>query len=256
MKEKKYSQSNQDIIIKNVFDKIGTTNKFCVEFGFNSESLTVGTGSNTARLILDEGWDSVLFDGEFENKEINLHKEFLTPENICKIFHKHNVPTKLDYLSIDVDSMDLWLFDAVLKEYSPRLVSVEYNANFSIDEAITFPNDPNEHWQEDKGYGASLKALNLAANEHNYHLIEVDRTDAFFICSELKSYFDIPTLNNFKDKCLRNIHLPLNNPNRYKLFLDYEVYLKTNGDIDASRKAADETAKLRLVTESTRPLWQ
>lgn len=250
MKEKKYSQSNQDIIIKNVFDKIGTTNKFCIEFGFNSESLTVGTGSNTARLILDEGWDYVLFDGEFKNKEINLRKEFLTPENICKIFHKHNVPIELDYLSIDVDSMDLWLFDAVLKEYSPRLVSVEYNANFSIDEAITFPNDPNEYWQEDKGYGASLKALNLAANEHNYHLIEVDRIfDAFFIRDDLKDYFDLPELNDFKDDCSLNPHIPLKNTERYKLFLDYEVYLKTSGDLNKSRKAANATSKLRLTTQ-------
>lgn len=246
--KKKYSQGGQDITIKNVFDKIKTTNKFCVEFGFNSESLTVGTGSNTARLTLDEGWDWVFFDGYFENNEIKLHKEFLTPENICKIFHKHNVPTELDYLSIDVDSIDLWLLDAVLKEYSPRLVSVEYNANFSIDEAITFPNDVNEHWEEDKGYGASLKALKLAADQHNYHLIDVEPVlDAFFIRDDLKDYFKLPELNDFKDSCLLNPHVPLNNTERYKLFLDYESYLKTNGDLNASRKAASEIAKLRLT---------
>lgn len=246
--KKKYSQGDQDITIKNVFDKIKTTNKFCVEFGFNSESLTVGTGANTARLILDEGWDWVLFDGHFENNEIKLHKEFLTPENICQIFHKYNVPTELDYLSIDVDSMDLWLFSAILKEYSPRLVSVEYNSNFSIDEAITFPNDANEHWEEDKGYGASLKALKLAADQHDYHLIDIEPVlDCFFIRDDLKDYFKLSELNDFKDKCLLNAHIPLKNTERYKMFLDYEVYLKTNGDLDASRKAASEIAKLRLT---------
>lgn len=249
MIEKKYWQGDQDIVIQNVFNKIKTTNKFCVEFGFNSKSLTVGTGSNTARLILDEGWDYVLFDGEFENKEINLHKEFLTPENICEIFHKYNVPTELDYLSIDVDSMDLWLLDSVLKEYSPRLVSVEYNANFSIDEAITFPNDTNEHWEGDKGYGASLKALKLAADKHKYHLINLACHDSFFIRDDLKDYFDLPELNDFKDNCSLNPHIPLKNTERYKLFLDYEVYLKTSGDLNESRKAARAISKLRLTTQ-------
>jgi FkbM family methyltransferase len=244
----KCSQGNQDIIINNVFKKISTTNKFCVEFGFNSRSLTVGTGANTANLIINEGWESVLFDGEFENKEINLHKEFITVENICNIFKKYNVPTDLDYLSIDVDSIDLWLFDAVLKEYKPKLVSVEYNANFSIDEAITFPNDTNEIWGKDKGYGASLKALKLAADKHNYHLINVEKSlDCFFIHNDFKKYFNIPPLSSFKNKCLTNPHPPLNNTERHKIFLDYEVYLKTGGDVGASQKAAEKISKLRLT---------
>ena len=248
MDSKKYSQGDQDIITNDVFKKIGTTNKFCVEFGFNSNSLTGGSGSNTANLILNEGWDSILLDGDFENKEINLYKEYLTPENICQIFRKYNVPIELDYLSIDVDSMDLWLLDAVLKEYSPRLVSVEYNANYSIDEAITFPNDTNQRWEIDKGYGASLKALKLAADKYNYHLIGVETMDdCFFIHNDLKDHFDILELSELKDKCLLDSHPPLINPERHKLFLDYEVYLETNGDVKKSQQAAEEITKKRLT---------
>jgi len=107
--KKMYSQSVQDGIIENIFKNIGTTNKFCVEFGFNSTTLEGGSGSNTANLILNEGWEALLLDGSNSNPEINLHQVFLTPENIVETFNKYNVPKDLDYLSIDVDSIDLWL---------------------------------------------------------------------------------------------------------------------------------------------------
>tara|TARA_Y100000004_G_C8927072_1_gene418106 strand:- start:855 stop:1610 length:756 start_codon:yes stop_codon:yes gene_type:complete len=248
METKIYSQGNQDIIIHDVFNKISPTNKICVEFGFNCDSLTGGSGSNAANLILNEGWGGLFFDGEFENKAINLHKYFLTSDNICQIFDNHNVPIDLDYLSIDVDSTDLWLFDAVLNKYSPKLVSVEYNSHFSIDEAITFPNNTNETFEGDRGYGASLKALKLVADKHNYHLINVEqKLDCFFIHNDFKDCFEIPSLSDFKDNCLIDHHHPLYNTERHKMFLDYEVYLKTNGDIKASQRAAEEISKTRLT---------
>ena len=248
MKRKIYSQGDQDIIINNVFNKIKPTNKFCVEFGFNSYSLTTGSGANVANLILNEGWKGVLFDGNFENKEINLYKEFLSSDTICETFKKYKIPTDLDYLSIDVDSTDLWLFDSILNEYNPKLVSVEYNCHYSIDEAITFPNNTDEVFQRDRGYGASLKALNLVANKHNYHLVYVEQClDAFFIHDDFKHLFDIPPISNFKNDCNIICHLPLRNPERYKMFLDYEVYLKTNGDVKASQKAAEKISETRLT---------
>jgi hypothetical protein len=248
MTKKCYSQGDQDIIIHKVFEKIEPTNKFCVEFGHNTNSLTSGSGANTANLILNKGWRGLLFDGDYENENINLYKEFLSSENICDVFKKHNVPTDLDYLSIDVDSTDLWLFDKILTEYSPKLVSVEYNSHYSIDEAITFPNDVSEVHQKDRGFGASLKALVLAAKKHNYHLVYVERLlDAFFIHDDYKDLFEIPKLSDFENDCSLVHHVPLKIPERHKLFLDYEVYLNTNGDVEASREAALEVTKHRLI---------
>ncbi len=132
---------------------------FCVEFGFNSPEMLKGSGANVASLVLEKKWDSLLLDGDNENAAINLHRHFLTTSNICGIFQQYGVPKEPEYVSIDVDSTDLWLFEAILKKYKAMLFSVEYNANYPIDAAITFPNDPNERWQNDRGYGASLKAL-------------------------------------------------------------------------------------------------
>jgi hypothetical protein len=97
------SQGNQDLILSDIFNAIGTTNQRCVEFGFGysneSQQLamadffpkemnatTNGTtrsnslitsGLNTHSLIR-KGWTPVFFDAEYNNSNINLVKAVLT----------------------------------------------------------------------------------------------------------------------------------------------------------------------------------
>ena len=50
---------------------------------------------------------------------------------------------RVDYLSVDVDSTDLWLVEAVMMSaYRPRVISSEFNPNFPYDYAIAFPGNP------------------------------------------------------------------------------------------------------------------
>ena len=54
------SQSGEDGVIAEIFRLIGTTNKWCVEFGaWDGVHL-----SNTRRLVLDEGWSAVMIEAE------------------------------------------------------------------------------------------------------------------------------------------------------------------------------------------------
>lgn len=249
----KYSQSYQDELLEIIFENVGTINSipFCVEFGFNSANLTGGSGVNVARLILERGWNYLLLDGNHENPEINLYRYFLTSSNICDIFKKHNVPSRPEYISIDVDSTDLWLFKALIKEYRAMIYSVEYNSNFPIEKAITFPDDPNEVWHIDRGYGASLKALAMVAKVHDYSLLwVVPYLDAFFIrndliddgssqiCFPLKKWSNCTSLQN---------HVPLKNKDRVDIFLDYEVYINTDGDIYLSKIGAQQVCRTYLL---------
>jgi hypothetical protein len=183
--KKVYSQGSQDGIIQSIFENIGVTNKFCVEFGFNAPTLIGGSGPNTARLILEDNWNGLLLDGYYENKEINLHKEFLIPENIGDVFKKYSTPIEPDYISIDVDSIDLWLMKALLTHgYRPRVISSEYNANYPLGYSYTVKLGTNHIG--DMIYGASLTALNKVAEEFNYSLIAVEtHSDLFFIRNDL-----------------------------------------------------------------------
>ncbi len=63
-------------------------------------------------------------DGGFEVPEINLHKHMITSENIISLFDLYNVPLEMDYLSIDLDSIDIYIFKTVIssKKYRPRVI--------------------------------------------------------------------------------------------------------------------------------------
>lgn len=244
---KVFSQMGQDGVIEQIFKKIGTRNNppFCVEFGFNSKDLTSGTGANTANLVENHKWRALLLDGGHENPEINLHKAFLTSANICDIFAQHKVPIEPEYISVDIDSCDLWLLKAILGKYKPLLVSTEFNSNFPLRYAITFPNDPGEWWQGDSVYGASLKALTLVAREFGYELVYVaGSVDAFFIRGDMLHGLDLPALEHFWEQ-IRPAHGRCGS-GREKLMLDYEVFLETQ-DLEKSRAAALPVATKYLV---------
>ena len=149
----RHSQGGQDGVLRAIFEQIGTVNTppLAVEFGFDSDSLAGGCGSNGVNLVLHQGWQALLLDGGHENAAINLHREFLTSANIVEVFTRHGVPAEPDYVSIDLDSTDLWVFRVLLKSFRARVFTVEYNSHFPLDAAITFPDDPDERWQQDRG---------------------------------------------------------------------------------------------------------
>lgn len=249
--EKKiFSQGTQDGIIEYIINNIEIVNKYCIEFGYDSTSLTGGGGPNTTNLILNHNWDYLLLDGSQENKNINLHRHYLTPENICEIFEKHNVPLEPGYISIDVDSTDLWLMNSILKIYKPSFLSVEFNSNIPIDYAITFPPSDKSGWLYDKVYGASLKALKIVGNTYNYTLIYAGyfkkslNHDAFFVRNDLiVNCSGRPILEDF-----RFTYCPIHPPcktDRYKIMIDYEDFLLTN-DIIKSQEKALNISKLYL----------
>lgn len=90
---------------------IGTTNKYYVELGFNSDEFTLG--SNTYYLH-DQGWAGLILDNKHSNSAINLHNQFITPQNILTSLAAHGVPTEPDYVSIDIDSQDLWVLRSII----------------------------------------------------------------------------------------------------------------------------------------------
>lgn len=240
-----YSQGTQDGVLEFIFHNVGEGDKFCIEFGFNSNTLTGGSGPNVAHLVLNRGWKCLLLYGTFENSSINLHREFLTSQNLASVFAKYHVPAEPDYVSIDVDSCDLWLFRSLLQHYKPRVVTVEYNAHFPLDRAITFPDDPSLHWNNDRAYGASLLALYLVGLEFNYVLVHVVRDlDAFFVRGDLVDAR--PPLSRFASTTGRMLHLPCTTGNDQRL-LDYAVWKSSGGDATLANEAAHALCKQVLT---------
>lgn len=178
---KVYSQSGEDGILERIFEKIGVTNKFSIEFG---EPMGV-KNSNSAYLRINHGWTALLFD--IQPRDPRVYQAVITAENINQLFERHQVPEIFDLLSIDIDGNDFWVWKA-LNEYrfKPRVVMIEFNCNFPLHVSQTIAYNPNHQFDRTKYYGASLKALYKLGYQKGYSLVyHTGFLNAFFVLNEL-----------------------------------------------------------------------
>lgn len=183
-----YSQTIEDGIIEGIFDNIGTTNKYCVEFGAWDGVFL----SNTANLRLNKKWETLLLDGNKTKAESlgYVTHAFITAENINDHFEKNNVPKEFDFLSIDIDGNDYWVWKALDEtRFRPRVVCIEFNSNL-LDQKEPLARKYCE--EEDTTvpsiyyYSASISALKKLGESKGYSLIfRVNNHNLFFVDSKL-----------------------------------------------------------------------
>ncbi len=199
---KVYSQHDEDGIIEEIFNRIGTTDQHFVEFG-------VGDGiENCTTYCLLKGWTGAWIDGSAEcfqsiqrnlrqfldSKQLKALYSFITSENIESLFRELSVPQQFDLLSIDIDRNDLWVWKAIVS-YSPRVVAIEYNASFKQTVSCTIPYNASAIWDGSNFSGASLKALEIVGRQKGYHLVGCNYTGvtAFFVREDcLGDHFAAP----------------------------------------------------------------
>ncbi len=187
-----FSQRGEDGVIEHIFECIGTTNRYFVEFGAKDGRV----GSNTAHLRIDHGWTGLLLEGDIERVREPVQNEFVTAENVNALFAKHRVPTHFDLLSIDVDGNDYWIWKAI-EGYQPRVLIVEYNVFFGLGVSKTIAYNPDHVWDETHYHSASIAAFHKLGHEKGYSLIYTDRyaPNAFFVRrSVLPADYQEPTL--------------------------------------------------------------
>jgi hypothetical protein len=180
-----YSQNGEDGVVAALFDTIGTTNRFLVEFGAG-----VGDECNS-RLLIEQGWTGLRMDGVDQADDSDIRQEFITAENINELFAKYGVPDEFDLLSIDIDSNDYWVLNALDERYRPRLLVMEYNASLGPTERKTIAYDPTYVWDVSSYFGASLAALHTAAFERGYSLVGCDSlgVNCFFVRTDCLTAF-------------------------------------------------------------------
>ena len=247
------SQGAQDDYLGLIFEKIGTTNQFFVEFGFNEPSYTSGgSGANTWSLY-DAGWRGLLLDGDRENAAINLHAHFLFQDNIAQILRKYKVPSDLDYLSCDMDSHDLFVLKAILAAgFRPRVITTEYNANFPLGMSIT-QIDPTLKSAQSTGYtfdfkqcawGASASALRSVASQFGYVLVgRIGYLDLVWLRDDLiDPSWNVPDFEWFfrdADRLGQLHHQPQVSEDIYNYILDYASF-QLDDDVDKAKASAKE----------------
>ena len=184
-----YSQNGEDGILQAIFARVGTTNKYLVEFGIGS-----GRECNTRYLVARQKWTGLWMTGNVVKKRAHgwtINREFITAENIQALFEKYGVPRNFDLLSIDIDGNDYWLWKKITG-YRPRVVIMEYNADGSARPgAHDRGYEPEFVWRKTDYMGASLLALEKLGRAKGYTLIGCDSwgANAFFVLDELAHHF-------------------------------------------------------------------
>jgi hypothetical protein len=190
--KKVFSQNGEDGIFEKIFDVIGIKKGYYVEFGAEK-----GIESNTKYLRDYLGWRGLLMDGRYENPSINLHKEFVTAENINDLFAKYSVPYDLDLLSIDVDYNDFYIWKAIDSKYRPKVVVIEFNATHAPDQDKVIYYNPTGCWDWSNYFGASLLAFHRLARQKGYSLVYVEKqgVNSFFVRDDILSSLETSFLN-------------------------------------------------------------
>lgn len=199
------SQNGEDGVLLHLFDTVGlTAGHSFVEIGAGD-----GRECNSANLALNFGWRGLMIDGDrghvdaaqrhydhrlgMDRGRVRIRQAFVTAENVNDVVIEGLAgmvgpahPAELDLLSIDVDSMDYWLWSA-LRCVTPRVVVVEFNKGLGGERAVTVPYAPAfDRFDADPTgcfYGASLAALVKLAGAKGYLLAgcESSGTNAFFV---------------------------------------------------------------------------
>lgn len=195
-----HSQTDEDGILLYIFTVIGTTNRRSVEICAGN-----GIECNTANLIVHHGWHGLLFDGNrllttiarnYYRFKPNTHiwppvvqHAWITRDNINDLIEKSGFSGEVDLLSLDMDGVDYWIWDA-LDVIQPRVVVVEYQDSIGPDRAITVPYTENFNAYDypltdglPNYCGASLPAFVKLAKRKGYRLVghNIYGFNAFFV---------------------------------------------------------------------------
>lgn len=225
-----YSQSYQDGILTRVFDHFGTANRRFVEFGLGYTSAATLTDAamdalqlNTRMLARHRGWSGVYLDALVDAPAFGVRRALLARDSIVDVFDEAGVPSDVDYVSMDVDSVDAWLLLGLLEGFRvrPRVISLEYNGNFLASDAVSM----NETWVPWKGrslHGASAKALVDIGARFGYRLLY------------LMSYFDLFLIREdvLASKCAPHTIPPLAEQARHKLPTKQHLPCKSHDEVD------------------------
>lgn len=185
-----FSQFGEDGIIREIFRRIGTTNRYFVEFGVEDGSETNST------YLLYQGWKGLWIDGDPANihsinhscanavrtGQLTAMESFITAENIEQLFAKGGVPQEFDLLSIDIDRNDYYIWKAI-NHYRPRVVIIEYNSIFRPGDHFVVNYDANAMWDKSSNFGASLESMTALGLEKGYRLVgsSFAGLNAFFV---------------------------------------------------------------------------
>jgi hypothetical protein len=202
-----HSQNGEDGILLYLFSMLGTTNRKVVEICAGN-----GIECNAANLIVNHGWQALLFDGSESNVAAGrafyasapttwcspptFVQAWITVDNVNQLVADNGLVGDIDLLSIDIDGNDYWILQA-LDVVRPRVVVLEFIGGMGPDVSVSMPYDPDfqlDYSVQPYRCGASLAAFTTLCIRKGYRLVGVQSRgfNAFFVREDLGTAL-IPT---------------------------------------------------------------
>lgn len=194
---KVYSQNDEDGIIAEIFSRIGDGQTF-MEIGVEN-----GRECNTHLLML-KGWRGCWVEANAESctqirKDLGgddvpgtfrLIEAFARRDNIADLYHEACSflnTHQLDFFSLDIDSNDLHVLEAMLAAGArPSVLCVEYNGQFPPPLSLAVEYSDSRPWSLDDYFGASLQAFDDLVGRFGYVLVTCNLIgiNAFYVLEE------------------------------------------------------------------------
>jgi len=210
-----HSQFEEDGILLYIFSIIGTTNKRVVEIGAGN-----GIHCMAANLIINHGWEGLLFDGNKYNVERGIKfylndqstwlyprifkQAWITRENINQLISENGFKGDIDLLSLDIDGNDYYIMEAI-NVIKPRVIICETHDVIPSDLALTIPYQSD--FDRMKGLhpeflGVSLLGMKKLLDKKGYRLVGSHRYgfNAIFMINNVgQDYFPEVSVENIHD---------------------------------------------------------
>lgn len=195
-----YSQNGEDGILLYLFALLGTTSRKVVEICAGD-----GIECNAANLIVNHGWQGLLFDGSEANVAAGqrfyaqcrttwvapprLQAAWITVDNVNSLVESCGFVGDIDLLSLDLDGNDYWVLQA-LDVVRPRVVVLEFSGGLGPEVSVSIPYDPDfrlDYAVQPYRCGASLAAFTTLCARKGYRLVGVHSLgfNAFFVREDL-----------------------------------------------------------------------
>jgi hypothetical protein len=202
-----YSQYGEDGILEELLFRVSKSpigaDFWCCEVGAWDGVFL----SNTCNLIRNLGYRGVLIEGDSTRLEqcvsnLGPGNTYLSQfvgldesSNLNSLLSNTPIPLQFDFLSIDIDGMDYFIFES-LNKFSPKIICIEYNPTipFSV-EYTQAPNSSIKH-------GSSALALLNLGLQKGYCLQAMTRTNLILVSNEVAAELGLPLtrkLEEFKE---------------------------------------------------------
>src|ERR1041385_4310881 len=191
-RRRSYSNFDEERILLEYVDRL-----LPKDHGHTAVDLGAGDGvrhSNTHALFTN-GWRGLAVDGDADRfyrlarayryyPNVFTCRNQITPQTVVSLLEAYQIPTDFEVLSLDIDSYDYWVLDALLAKFRPRIVVTEINEKIPPPIRFIVKYDPNFTLQH-HFFGYSIASLEDLCERHNYALMSLEYNNAFIAPREL-----------------------------------------------------------------------